>query len=55
MNIPNYSAAQGRQGLVKVKVSSYIAQYPVLRTAENSFTLYFPSRPVPPNTVSNSL
>ena len=30
----------------KVKVSFYIAQYPVLRIAQSVFTLYFPGRPV---------
>ena len=38
-----------------VKVSSYIAQYPVLRTAQSVFTLYFPGRPAQSNTVSTSL
>ena len=36
-------------------VSSYIAQCPVLRTAQSAFTLYFPGRPVQSNTVSTSL
>jgi hypothetical protein len=30
----------------KLKVSFDIAQYPVLRTAQSAFTLYFPGRPV---------
>ena len=39
----------------KVKVSSYNAQYPVIRTAQSAFTHYFPDRRVQPNTVSTSL
>ena len=39
----------------KVKVSSYIAQYPVFRVAQSAFTLYFPDRPVQSNTVLTSL
>ena len=39
----------------KVKASSYIAQYPVLRTAQSTFTLYFPDRPVHSDTISASL
>ena len=42
--------------LYKVKkVSSYIALYPVLRTAQSAFTLYFPVRPVQSDTISTSL
>ena len=37
------------------KASSYIAQYPVLRTTQNAFTLYFPDRPVHSDTISASL
>ena len=37
------------------KVSFYIAQYPVHRTAQSDFTLYFPGRPVQSNTISISL
>ena len=37
------------------KVSSYIAQYPVLGTVQSDFTIYFPVRPVQSNTVSISL
>ena len=39
----------------KVKVSFYIAQYPVLRTVQSAFTLYFPDRPVQSNTILTSL
>ena len=39
----------------KVKASSYIAQYPGLRTAQSVFTLYFPDRPVHSDTISASL
>ena len=39
----------------KVKASSYIVQYPVLRTAQSAFTLYFPDRPVHSDTISASL
>jgi len=37
------------------KVSSYIAQYPVHKTAESVFTLYFTGRPVQLNTASTFL
>ena len=43
------------QSLYCKKVSSYIAQYPVLRTAQSTFTLYFPDRPVQSNTISTAL
>ena len=39
--------------LKKVKASSYIAQYPVLRTKR--FTLYFPDRPVHSDTSLGSI
>ena len=39
----------------KKKVSFYIAQYPVHRTAQSAFTHYFPGRPVQSNTISTSL
>ena len=39
----------------KVKVSFYIAQYPVHRTAQSAFTHYFPGRPVQSNTISTSV
>ena len=39
-------------GIIKVKVSSYIAQYPILRTIQSAFTLYFPDRPVHSDTIS---
>ena len=38
-----------------VKVSYYLAQYPVFKTTQSVFTLYIPSRPVQSNTVSTSL
>ena len=38
----------------KVKASSYIAQYPVLRNSQSAFTLYFPDRPVHSDTISAS-
>ena len=41
--------------LVNKKASSYIAQYPILRTAQSAFTLYFPGRLVQSNTISTSL
>ena len=37
---------------VKVKVSFYIAQYPVHRTAQSAFTLYISGRPVQSDTIS---
>ena len=40
---------------LRVKASSYIAQYPVLRTVQSAFTLYFPDRPVHSDTISASL
>ena len=40
--------------LKEVKVSSYIAQYPILRIAQ-SFTLYFPGSPIQSDTISTSL
>ena len=44
-----------RVGTVEKKVSFYIAQYPVHRTAQSAFTHYFPGRPVQSNTISTSL
>ena len=38
-----------------LKLCFYIAQYPVLRTAQSVFTLYFPGRPVHSNTISTFL
>ena len=40
---------------VKVNVSSYIAQIPVLGTVQSDFTLYFHDRPVQSSFVSTSL
>ena len=37
---------------VKVKVTSYIAQYSVRQDRSKHFTLYFPGRPVQSNTTS---
>ena len=52
----NYSfLQQTSQQRDNKKVSSYIAQYLVLRIAQSTFTLYFPGRPVQSNTVSTSL
>ena len=33
----------------------YIAQYPVLRTAQSAFILYFPDSPVQSDTISTSV
>ena len=38
---------------VKVKFSSYIVQYPILRIAQSAF--HFQDRPVQPDTISTSL
>ena len=38
-----------------LKLHSYIAQYLILRTAQNAFTLYFRGRPIKSNTISTSL
>ena len=38
----------------KLKLSSYVAQYPVLDCSKR-FTLYFPDRPVQSDTISTSL
>ena len=44
----------GRDYVVK-KASFYIAQYPVLRTIQSAFTLYFPDRLIHSDTISASL
>ena len=50
-----YHLPLGGTDILKVKVSSYIAQYPVLRTAQSAFIFYFPDRPAQSNTISTSL
>ena len=42
------------KGFYEAMVSSYIAQYPILRTAQSAFTL-LPGRPVQSSTISASL
>ena len=40
---------------LKVKVSSYIAQYPIFRIAQSAFYTLLPGRPVQSKTISASL
>ena len=40
--------------LKMVKVSSYIAKYPILQDYSKRFTLYFPDRPVQSDTITTS-
>ena len=61
-SVPNFMLLSSSENLWhflnlkgKLKASSYIAQYPVLRTAQSAFTLYFPDRPVHSDTISASL
>ena len=39
---------------ISKKGTFYIVQYPVLKTTQSAFTLYFPGRPVQTNTISTS-
>ena len=52
---PALVPSHGLMCMLYKKVSSYISQHPVLRTAQNTFTLYFRGRPVQSNTISTSL
>ena len=44
-----------QKAISNVKISSYIAQYPVLRIVQSAFTFYFPGKLVQPYTISTFL